>query len=96
MERENSYKNFKHRKFSNFYKTLFGSRSSETSEDDQKSGLLTSLRFQLTNAALNDDNLKARANRVPLYHPRKRIDTASLKQFYQNEVPISEGQACSI
>ena len=47
---------------------------------------MTSLRVQLTNAALNDDKLKAKANRIPLYQPRNKVNEASLKQLYQSKV----------
>ena len=40
----------------------------------------------MTNAALNDDKLKAKANRIPLYQPRKKVNEASLKQLYQSKV----------
>merc|ERR1711936_36652 len=79
-------KHYKHKKFSKFYKTLASSKGEEISEEDRKLDLLTSLRVQLTNAALNDDKLKAKANRIPLYQPRKKVNEASLKQLYQSKV----------
>ena len=77
---------------SSFYRSL-NSRLAEKveEEEDPKTELLTSLRVQLINAALSDDKLKAKANKIPIYHPRKKVDKSSLKELYQSKVVTSPG-----
>ena len=78
-------RHFKHKTLSSFYRNLSSEpREKVEEEEDPTPGLLTSLRVQLINAALSDDKLKAKANKIPIYHPRKKVDKSSLRELYQS------------
>ena len=63
----------------------------EEYEEDLQKDLLSSLRHQLTKTALKDRKLKAKANRVTIFHPnpRKRVSLSSLRSHYRNR-PLSQ------
>ena len=80
-------KNFKHSKFTAYYRKLKAKQEELATvnfQDDIKSDLLVSLRHQLTESALNNDKLKAKANRVPIYQPRRRTNISVLREIYKS------------
>ena len=84
-------KNFRHKKFSRYYKALqrkenLKAQVKERKTDQElKTDLISSLRSQLTRSALEDEKLKAKANRVPVYQPRRKIDKAMLSHLYRSK-----------
>ena len=55
----------------------------EVFQKELQSDLLLSLRHQLTKTALSNHKLKAKANRVPIYQPRKKINRNELRNLYR-------------
>ena len=92
--RRRGLKNFKHNKFSNYYQSLHTKEISHKKiyEEDLRSDLLHSLRSQLTRSALEDEKLKAKANKVPIYYPRRRVNKTILSSIYRNKKTlVAEG-----
>ena len=85
QKRPSGTKNFKHRKFASFYKKLRVEEplKQQDYEIDLKSDLKQSLRHQITKNALENHKLKAKANKVPIYHPRKRLNLTAMRSFYR-------------
>ena len=81
----NGRKNFKHRKFASFYKKLQVEEQLKPQdyENELKDDLKQSLRHQLTKNALENQKLKAKANQVPIYHPKKRVNLTAMRSFYR-------------
>jgi len=83
-------KNFRHKKFSRYYKDLqrkeiLRSQVKVNNDQELKTDLISSLRSQLTRSALKDEKLKAKANRVPVYQPRRKINKTMLSQLYRRK-----------
>ena len=79
-------KNFKHMKFSMYYKDLKRKEQIESrvnNNEELKIDLISSLRSQLTRSALADEELKAKANRLPVYHPRRKVNRTMLSNLYR-------------
>ena len=54
-------------------------------DQELKTDLISSLRSQLTRSALKDEKLKAKANRVPVYQPRRKINKTMLSHLYRRK-----------
>jgi len=90
-------KNFKHKTLALFYKNLNKSSNEEKTLD--KGGevdLLTALRKQITATALDDEKLKAKANHIPIYRPRKKLNQKNVRNFYKKELPNKEVESKAI
>ena len=73
-------------KFSMYYKDLKRKEQIESrvnNNEELKIDLISSLRSQLTRSALADEELKAKANRLPVYHPRRKVNRTMLSNLYR-------------
>merc|ERR1712181_165256 len=67
-----------------------GEEAGDKEEDNGKEGLLASLRSQITANALKDKKLKAKANNIPIYRPRKKLNKKNVKSFYKERKMIKK------
>jgi len=80
-------KNYKHKEFASFYSSNTEGQVKDTPSEvleTEKGELLASLRNQITATALKNDKLKAKANNLPIYKPRKKTNIKSIQSFYEN------------
>jgi hypothetical protein len=75
-------RNFKHNSLSNFYKQRLTTESSVEDIEDQRLGLLSSLRNQIIESALKDRKIVAKANHIPVYEPARKVGRKKVKVFY--------------
>jgi len=79
-------RNFKHNRLSDFYKQRQPAETSQEDEEDQRLGLLSSLRSQIITSALQDRKIVAKANKIPVYSPARKVPSRRVKVFYNQPV----------
>jgi len=75
-------RNFKHNRLSSFYKNRLNASTAPQEQEDQRLGLLSSLRNQIITSALQDRKIVAKANNIPLYSPARKVAKKKVKVFY--------------
>jgi len=82
---------FKHRNLSSFYSQL-GKKIDQNEKlrlneikSDIENELLVSLRLQLTKTALENESLKAKANNIAVFRPRKKLPKSSYSKYYKSK-----------
>jgi len=75
-------RNFKHNRLSDFYKQRQSAGTSIENEEEQRIGLLSSLRSQIITSALQDRKIVAKANKIPVYSPARKVPSRRVKVFY--------------
>jgi len=78
--------NFKHKKFSRYYRNLkLNKKSLDIPESAQKT-ILSSLREQLTASVLGNKKLRKKANHEPVFNPRRKINQERFKNYYKTKI----------